>query len=128
MQKLRQQRADHGTALPPAGNMLIGGAGPGGAAGASGGTRLLMLQSLLTAAFSPNVASGKPHCPPRVLEELRRHRLEPSLAVHAIVSGGSQGGEHLRQTHLASALAPCGEVHARVELMLLDTLPKMPPS
>ena len=54
LQKLKQQRTEFETFLPPPGAALVGVATPDAAADA--GTRLLMLQSLLTAAFSPNFA------------------------------------------------------------------------
>ena len=65
---------------------------------------------MLSAAFLPNVAVGRTHCPPEVRGELERHRLDPRRAVAFIVASGSQGGAHLTQAHIASALKPCGEL------------------
>ena len=69
-----------------------------------------MLQSLLCAAFAPNFASGRTYCPPRVLDDFAAHNVDVRRAVNFTVSQGSQGGAHITQAHLASALQPCGEL------------------
>ena len=130
MQKLRQQRVEFGISLPPSGHTLTSSstaaaaaagdaaaaaaAAVASAAGGVEGTRDLLLHALILAAFSPNLAAGKAHAPTKVLEEMTRHRLDPARAVYCVVSGGSQGGAHLHQRHLAAALAPCGELQQAI--------------
>ena len=60
-------------------------------AGATGGPSLLMLQCLLSLAFSPNVAAGRAHCPPKVRDEIVRHNLELSRAVYCVVQPHAPG-------------------------------------
>ncbi|KOO25951.1 putative ATP-dependent RNA helicase ythdc2-like protein [Chrysochromulina tobinii] len=127
IQRIRQQRVEFDLALPPAGFTLTATSTAAAAAqgdpaasaaaavaAAAGGvemTRDLLLHALLVAAFSPNFASGKAHAPAKVLDELARHRLEPSRCVYCLVKqDSSQGGAHLHQRHLQAALAPCGEL------------------
>ena len=103
---MRQQRVEFGILLPLAGAGVA----------ASGGPSLLMLQSLLTLAFSPNVAAGRSFCPPKVREEVGRHNLEPSRAIYCAVQpqpsapGQPPPTVHLNQGHLAHALKPVGEL------------------
>ena len=100
LSRLRTERAEHGLALPPS-----------GAAGvADGGPNLITLQALLSAAFLPNIAIGRVSCPPTVLEEISRHRLDPKRSVAFIVASGSAPGAHLTQAHLSAALKPCGKL------------------
>ena len=70
---------------------------------------MLVLQALLTAAFSPNIARGTGGCPARVLDEIARNRLEPRCTVYFVVAQDrdAAAGVHLTQEHLAAALAPC---------------------
>ena len=112
-QKIRQQRVEFGISLPPP-----SAAGPPGQPAA--GPSLLVLQALLTAAFSPNLARGRAHCPARVLDEVARHRLDPRCAVYFVVAPQDKEapqGVHLTQDHLAAALQPCGEVVLSLSLI-----------
>ena len=122
MQRLRQQRVELDIPLPNAGHCLVGpasaaapvgdvdGSGGGSSAASSDASRLLMLHSLITCAFAPNFAAGRAHCPAKVVDEIGRHKLAAGRSVYCVVQGGSQGGAHLAQRHLAGALAPCGEL------------------
>ena len=71
-------------------------------------------QALLCAAFLPNLALGRTTCPPAVLADIARHRLDPSRTVAFIVGSGSQGGAHLTQANLAAALKPCGKLEQSI--------------
>ena len=99
-QKVRQQRVENGISLPAAGHLP------------ATGPSLLVLQAMLTAAFSPNLARGNAACPTRVIDEIARNRLEPRCTVYFVVAQDkdSAAGVHLTQEHLTAALAPCGEL------------------
>ena len=85
-QKVRQQRVENGISLPTP--TVHAAAAPGQPAA---GPSLLVLQALLTAAFSPNLARGRAACPARVLEEISRNRLEPRCTVYFVVAQARRG-------------------------------------
>jgi len=99
-ERLKQQRNEFGITAPHAGSAVSRGEPPS----------LLVLQSLLCAAFAPNFAAGRTYCPPRVLDDFAAHNVDVRRAVNFTVSQGSQGGAHITQAHLAAALQPCGEL------------------
>ena len=80
---------------------------------------MLTMQALLCAAFLPSVSSGRAYAPAVVLDELARHRLDPTRSVHFIATGTaatSEGGAtaHLSQAHLTAAFRPCGELQQAI--------------
>lgn len=80
---------------------------------------MLTMQALLCAAFLPSVTSGRAYAPAVVLDELARHRLDPTRSVHFIATNTaatSEGGAtaHLTQAHLTSAFRPCGELQQAI--------------